>query len=88
MESRETVLMILFTGQQWKHRYREQTYRHSGVGERNGWDQQRDNMETYVKQTASGNLLHDSGNSNRGSVTTLGDGLGWEVGGKFKREGA
>ena len=43
-------------------------------------------METYVKQTAIGNLLHDSGNSNRGSVTTLRDGLGWEVGGRFKRE--
>ena len=34
-----------------------------------------------------GNLLHDSGNSNGGSVTTLRDGLGWEVGGRFKREG-
>ena len=27
------------------------------------------NMEVYVKQIANGNLLYDSGNSNRGSVT-------------------
>ena len=25
---------------------------------------------TYVKQIVTGNVLHDSGNSNRGSVTT------------------
>ena len=31
----------------------------------------------YVKQIATGDLLYDSGNSNQGSVTTLGwDGVG------------
>ena len=39
----------------------------------------------YVKQTASGNLLFDSGNSKQGSVTTLGwDGVG---GGREVSEG-
>ena len=41
----------------------------------------------YVKQTADGNLLNDSGNSNWGSVRTLKGGVGRQVGGKFKREG-
>ena len=48
-------------------------------------------METYTlpytKQTASGNLLYDTGSSNQGSVTTQRGGMGWEVGGRFKREG-
>ena len=30
----------------------------------------------YVKQIANGNLLYDSGNSNRGYVTTRGGGKG------------
>ena len=42
-------------------------------------------METYplpcVKQTASVNLLHDSGSSKWGSVTTWKEGMGWERGG-------
>ena len=37
----------------------------------------------YVKQIANGNLLYDSGNSNRGSVTTEKDGIGR----RFGREG-
>jgi len=37
-----------------------------------------------VKQPANGNLLHVSGNSNRGSVSTR---LGREMGGSFKRVG-
>ena len=41
----------------------------------------------YVKQLANGNLLYDSGNSNRGSVSTLRGGLVREMGGRFKREG-
>ena len=48
-------------------------------------------METYmiicVKQIASGNLLYDSGNPNRGSVTTWRSGMGWEVRGRIKRDG-
>ena len=41
----------------------------------------------YVKQTANGNLLYGSGNSNRGSVSTQRGGMGREMGGSFKREG-
>ena len=41
----------------------------------------------YVRQIASGNLLYDSGSSNQDSVTTQRGGMGWEVGGRFKREG-
>ena len=48
------------------------------------------NMETYilpyVKQIANGNLLCDSGNSNRGSVTTQKGGFGKEMGERFKSE--
>ena len=41
----------------------------------------------YVKQIANGNLLYGSGNSNRGSVSIYRDGMGREMGGRFKREG-
>jgi len=33
MESRKIALMKLFPGQEWRHRHREQTYRHGEVGE-------------------------------------------------------
>ena len=33
------VLMNLFAGKEWRHRYRERTYRHSE--ERKEWDEQR-----------------------------------------------
>ena len=59
MEFRKMVLMNLFAGQQWQHRHKEQTCGCSG--------EKRENMETYtlpyVKQTASGNLLRDTGSS-------------------------
>ena len=47
MESRKMVLKNLFTGQQWRNRHREQTYRH---GERGGEDEMygKSNMETYI----------------------------------------
>ena len=41
----------------------------------------------YVKQIANGNFLYDSGNSNRGSVSTYRGGMGRDMGGRFKREG-
>ena len=47
MESRKMVLKILFTGQQWRSRHREQTYGHGergGAGEMYG----KSNMETYI----------------------------------------
>ena len=43
IESRKMVLMKLFVGQQWRHRYREQTYgQDSGEAERKervGWNE-------------------------------------------------
>ena len=68
--------MTLFAGQQGRRRH-DKTY---GAGE--GWGKERvgpvENRESsvetctlpYVKQTASGNSLYDSGNSNPGSGTT------------------
>ena len=47
MESRKIALKNLFTGQQWRNRHREQTYRHGdrgGEGEMYG----KSNMETYI----------------------------------------
>ena len=41
----------------------------------------------YVRQLASGNLLYDAGSSTSCSVTTWRGGMGWEVGGRFKKEG-
>ena len=74
MESRKMVLMNLFVEQQWRHRHKNQTFGHGGgrKKERVGY------MEIvtwkvtlpYVKHIANGNLLYDSGNSNRGSVST------------------
>ena len=40
----------------------------------------------YVKQRANRNLLYGSGNSNRGSVSTLRGGMSKEIGGSFNRE--
>ena len=72
MESRNMAPMILFAGQQRRHRHKEQTFQHSG--ERIGWMTWEGSLETYtltyVKQRDSGNLLYDSGSSNWGSVTT------------------
>ena len=70
MGSRKMVLMNLFARQQCRYRHREQTYGHSWLREK----EKVGGMEkvtwkctlTYVKWIASGNLLHDSGNSNRG----------------------
>ena len=47
MESRKMALMDLFSGQQWRSRHREQTYRH---GERGGEGEMcgKSNMETYI----------------------------------------
>ena len=67
-------LVNLFSGQQWRNRHREQTYGHGvGVGEEGeGESMKRVTWKLtipYGKQIANGNLLYDSGNSNRGSVT-------------------
>ena len=41
-----------------------------GEGETSGVSSVEAYILPYVKQRANGNWLHDSGNSNRGSVTT------------------
>ena len=41
----------------------------------------------YVKQIANGNLLYDSGNLDRGSVTIQRGGMGRKMGRRFRREG-
>ena len=48
-----------------------------GEGGRNGENSMATSPLPYVKETASGNLLYDSSNSNRGSVTIS---RGWEGG--------
>ena len=47
MESRKVIWKNLFTGQQWRNRHREQTYRH---GERGGEGEMygKSNMETNI----------------------------------------
>ena len=47
MESRKMVLMNLFSGQQWRRRYREQTYGHGGGEEGRGELYGESNTETY-----------------------------------------
>ena len=56
----------------WRNRHREQTYGHRGVGEGGSEIYGESNMETYntiCKTDSQWDLLYDSGNSNRGSVT-------------------
>ena len=68
----------LFAGQQWRSRHREQTYGHGesrGEGEMCG----KSNLETICKKIANGNLLYDSGSSNRGSVWWDGVGNSREI---------
>jgi len=47
------------------------------------------NMETFITicKIAYWSLWYGSGDSNRGSVSTWRGGVGWEMGGRFKREG-
>ena len=47
MESKKTVLMNLFSGQQWRNRHREQTYGHGGGEEGEGEIYGESNMEIY-----------------------------------------
>ena len=67
MDSRKTVLMNLFAGQQWRHRQRTDVWTR-GVGvleEGEGRTKGESNMETYITicKIGNGNLLYDSGNS-------------------------
>ena len=48
MESRKMVLMKLFSGQQWRHIHREQTYEYGKQGEGEGEVYGESNMEPYI----------------------------------------
>ena len=90
MESRKMVLMKFSAGQQQRHKHREQTYGHGGGKEEGEGEMYgENNMETYttICKIANGNLLYDSGNSNRGSVTTQMCGMERKMGGSFKMGG-
>ena len=65
------ILKNLFSGQQWRNRHREQTYRHGERG-REGEMYGKSNTETDITlcKIVNGNLLYGSGHSNRGSVST------------------
>ena len=78
---------FFFAGQHWRNRHREQTYGH---GERGGRGEiyGESNMETYITicKIDRQQEFTISGNSNRGSVSIQRDEMGWEMGGRFKRE--
>ena len=63
MESEEMALMNLFSGWQWRHRHREQTYGHGGrrAGRRCMERVIQKFIIPCVKQIASGNLLMTQG---------------------------
>ena len=81
------ALMNLFSGQQRRKRHKEWTYgqggRRGGEGEMYG----ESNMEIKNTICENGNLLYDSGNSNRGSVTINKGGMGREMGGRLGKVG-
>ena len=72
-------------------RHRDSAHQTDVHGVQNGEDgaNEESNMETYtlpyLKQITSGNLLYDSGNSNRGSVTIQRGGVGWDGGSGGRR---
>ena len=89
MESTKIVLKNLFTGQQWRKRHREQTYGH---GERGGEGEMygKSNMETYIsicKIDSQQEFAVWLRKLKQGSVSPWRDGMGREMGGRFKREG-
>ena len=49
----------------------------------------KNNMEAYITifKIVNGNFLYGSGNSYKGSVSNERGGMGWEMGGRFKKEG-
>ena len=87
MESGKTVLMNLSAGQQWRHRHRESTFGHGGWWGEEGGMYGASNVETYITICKI-----DSQWEFAVRLRELKPGLcnnleGWEVGGRFKREG-
>ena len=89
MEYREMVLKNLFTGQQWRNRHREQTYGHGqrgGEGEMYG----KSNLATYIticKTDSQQEFAVWFKKLKQEFCITLEEGMGREMGGRFKREG-
>ena len=89
MEYREMVLKNLFTGQQWRNRHREQTYGHGqrgGEGEMYG----KSNLETYIticKTDSQQEFAVWFKKLKQGLCIILEEGMGREMGRRFKREG-
>ena len=81
------VLKNLFTGQQWKNRHREQTYRH---GERGGEGEMygKSNMETYItickidKPTGICSMAQETQTGAPYQPRGVGQGERWEGGSK------
>ena len=84
------VLTHICAGLQWRCGHGERTFGH-GEGQGEGGNKIENSTDistlSYVKQTARGNLLSDAGSSNPCSMTTQRDRMGWEVGGRFTRQG-
>ena len=83
------VLKNLFTGQQWRNRHREQTYRH---GERGAEGEMyvNSNMETYITICEIGSQWEFAvwlRKLKQGLCISLEGGMGREMGGRFKSEG-
>ena len=71
------VTMTLYARQQKRHRCKEQTF--GLCGRRQGWDDLRDSIETYiltyVKQITSPGLIHEAGCS---ELVHWSDWKGWD----------
>ena len=80
------VMITLYTKQQKRHRYIEQSF--GFCGRRREWDDLRDSIETcillYVKQIASPGSMHETGCSGLVHWMTWRDGMGREMGGGFR----
>ena len=85
MESRKTVFKNLFTGQQWRKRYREWSNGHrerGGEGEMYG----KSNMETYIticKIDRQWGFALWLGKLKQQLCINLAGRMGWEMGGRF-----
>ena len=88
-KSRKMMLKNIFAGQQWRKRHREQTYGHrerGAEGEMYG----ETNTETYItvcKIDSQWEFAVCFRELKQGLCINLRDGMGREMGGRFKREG-
>ena len=86
MKFRKTVMMTPHTKQQKRHRCKKQTF--GLYGRRQEWHNMKNNIETcilpYVKLMISVNLMHESGHSKRVLWENHRNGVGREVGEKFR----